>query len=416
MTVGKNGIINQAKEATVTNRGVQVNEEIELWKTKRKTAKTIETEIELLARLESKGLITGDEREKLGEERAVNIGGIEITLPEKSTYNINVTGDNILNYAGEEYLSPGSTYEINLREEDTNRIIDSKDIEWSCDRDDVVINENGEITVSDYSIFGEVTINAKYNENEYEYTANTLKRIQLGESSDSVITPVKYTTSDYYEIFIEDTFSTNGKINAGILPGESGYMMISMNGGVSQENFDNLQNNNFSIVPLVNTVNNYRIIKNKYVTSGDSSSDTARVAKWGVSVLLQPLKLPVDISSVSGGYCGTPEVAVEISSTITETGITIPGMKMSGYIIKTSGEAYSEEEELTYSNGVWKLSSAQFKPNSEVGGIIVINYSIPEWNELTEEEKDEIIMIMAKSMDEDESYQAMLCVTCTQID
>jgi hypothetical protein len=93
-------------------------------------------------------------------------------------------------------------------------------------------------------------------------------------------------------------------------------------------------------------------------------------------------------------------------------GVSIPGMEMSAYIQKVTGETWASEQKLTCSDGNWGGFSVSVASGEEVGDIIVLKYSIPDWKELSDEEKDKIIEIMSQ---DSQNYRLNLNVDCTQV-
>lgn len=322
------------------------------------------------------------------EERALNNLTEELNNIGKNEINLKVEiKGEFIKYKGENYVSPGSNYDIILINEDTGEKIDGSNIELNCTGGGNSIIKDGKLIVSDNTKFGEeITIIAKYNGQEIKHSMKTLQRITMGTITNST----RYGTSKNCDLFKINSYSTNNKVNAGMLPGESGYTMIALNGKTTQTVYDK---------------DNIRVIK-LAVSQGNSSTN----ADWLYSI--NPL--PIDItdenyieSIESAGYA---EMNAELDILINEQNIKIPGLKMSNTIIKKSGEVFSEKQNFDYNEGVWTTASRKINANTELGDILIIEYSLPAWEELTEEEINSIFSIMQN----DEPYLATLTLTLNE--
>jgi len=91
-------------------------------------------------------------------------------------------------------------------------------------------------------------------------------------------------------------------------------------------------------------------------------------------------------------------------------------MKFFAYIKKVSGEIVLEKQEFTYSgDGKYRsLPEIIKKSNTEIGDILVIEYSLPTWKEMSEEEAGEILERMMLKQDMDQSYYMDLTIIATE--
>ena len=110
MLTGENGIVTKAQEAKEENRGGTVEERRDLWKANQKTdesinSNTAQTLDELLADLETEGLLTSEEVAIIEDVGVITIGSHVIDFRDLIKFEIGVTG------GGELYAIRGMTWE-----------------------------------------------------------------------------------------------------------------------------------------------------------------------------------------------------------------------------------------------------------------------------------------------------------------
>lgn len=299
--------------------------------------------------------------------------------------------DNIILSNNMYYISPGSSYEFKLKKEKKQEIIDAQNIKWTTENEYIQIDENGIITLSDNATYGNAVITGIYNEQKVSFMVITLHRIKLGSSIKTTI----YTADNDCDLFEDNTFKVNDSLNMGIVPGEAGYTLIAPNG--------------------YNTEYNAEITA--YITPIKYGGGT-NIAKWNIN--LSPIGMDLRLGNLYQrvNVIGESEVNTNIILGIASS-VDIP-MKIYGTLIDSNGECITDSlngnrvemiELLSSNNENYNATIASFVADAEHRYAIRIDFKLPSWEELTNEELQNIIELMSSDI----SYTANMTIRIQQI-
>lgn len=140
--------------------------------------------------------------------------------------------DNVIKANSMEYISPGSSYQLALKKSGTP--VSASDVKWSSDNGYVQIDANGLLTLSDGATYGNSVIKAEYQGETVEHLLVTLHRIKLGSEVETTM----YMARGKVRLFKDNTFKVNNTLNLGMVPGESGYSIISLKYTRSDNEYD----------------------------------------------------------------------------------------------------------------------------------------------------------------------------------
>ena len=266
-----------------------------------------------------------------------------------------VLPDNIIKLNSMEYISPGCTYQLNLQK--SGKTVNSSEIKWSTDNEYVSIDENGLLTVSDNSTYGNAIIKAEYNGEEFEHLLVTLHKIKLGSN----VSSTAYRSNSNIELFKENTFKVNESINSGIFPGESGYTLVSLWG---------------------------------YTTTTQNIS--THVAKWSqlnlqLIDLRQVNAILEQLTANQSEVVATLRVGYQENNNKLPIKLKVTAINMDGEILKENVEISAELTDVILNNDNRKIM-----PGEAV--YLKLDFSLPNWNEMNDEEKQEVINLMTNDL------------------